>query len=250
MSTKDTLLKLNRKYCNELQSKPLTTKALTLVFFALLNEQLACFFAGDIHKFKFKLPLSNQEISIPHTLTSKVPLMGLFAFLINAPLTHYGYRYIQKVIPPPLTSRKKFLQILLGTGVITPIFCASFVSWIGLMNHLSDIKNKFQNDKAKSFIKKLQNSLKFISTIILTSLKHSFLKVATTSAATSPIFMLIAQKFIMPEGWAVFFAFCYFILGTYNNTKVKHAHKRQRELREKEMKEMKEKEEKSQEKLD
>lgn len=217
--------KLNTSYTNQLKSKPLTTKALTLVFFALLNEQLASFFAGDIKKFKIKLPYTKLNVFLPHTLTRRVPLMGLFAFLINAPLTHYGYQLIQKLVPSPLTPRKKILQIVLSTGVITPIFCACFVSWIGLINNLSKIKENFQNDNAKLLLKKLQNSFKFIVSIITSSLKSSYVRVASTSVITSPIFMLLAQKFVIPEGWAVFFAFCYFIVGTYNNTKVKLAQK-------------------------
>lgn len=233
MSTKEILIKLNTKYCKQLKSKPLTTKAITLVFFALLNEQLASFFAGEIKKFKFKLYPTNLNISLPHTLTTRVPLMGLFALLVNAPLTHYGYKIIQKLVPLPLTPRKKFLQICLSTGILTPIFCACFVSWIGFINNLSTIKNKFQND-SNSILKKLKNSLKFISIIILSSLKSSFVKVASTSIVTSPIFMILAQKFIIPEAWTVFFAFCYFIVGTYNNTKVKLTQKRKRELEDKE----------------
>lgn len=229
MSTKDILIKLNTKYCNQLKSKPLTTKAITLVFFALLNEQLASFFAGDIRKLKFRLRPTNLNVTLFHTLTTRVPLMGLFALLINAPLTHYGYKIIQRLIPSPLTPRKKFLQICLSTGILTPIFCACFVSWIGFINNLSAIKNKFQND-SNSFLIRLKNSLKFISTIIISSLKSNFVKVASTSIITSPIFMILAQKFVIPEAWTVFFAFCYFIVGTYNNTKVKLAQKRKREL--------------------
>lgn len=209
------LSSLNKEYTRCLQAKPLSTKALTLVFFALLNEQLASFFAGDIQKLKI-----SRSVYIPHTMTTKVPLMGLFALLVNAPLTHYGYRLIQKLVPSPLTPRKKIYQILLSIGIITPIATASFVSWIGLINNLNAFKKELKNG---TNFKKL---VRLFLNIVRTSLKASFIKVFSTSAITSPIFMLLAQKFIIPEAWAVFFAFCYFIVGTYNNTKVKLLKKR------------------------
>lgn len=226
-TTRTTILRFNSRYCQQLQARPLTTKAVTLVFFAMLNEQLASFFAGDIKKVTAHIPFTKCEVCVPHTVTSRVPLMGLFALLVNTPLTHYGYRLIQKLVPSPLTPRKRLLQILLSTGIITPVFCACFVSWIGLINNLSKIKDAFQHDQATCLLTKLRNSLRFVSTIILSALKSSFVKVASTSVVTSPVFMVLAQKFVIPEGWAVFFAFCYFIVGTYNNTRVKLEQKRQ-----------------------
>lgn len=229
-NTKETILKINRKYCNQLESYPLSTKAITLAFFALFNEQLASFFAGDIKKLNVKIPLTKYSFFIPHTLTSKVPLMGLFALIINAPLTHYGYRIIQKLVPSPLTPRKRLLQILLSTGVITPIFCACFVSWIGLINNLSKFKNIFKNNENdKSLTLKLKSLISVFIKTVVSSLKSSYIRVVSTSIVTSPVFMFLAQKFIIPEAWAVFFAFCYFIVGTYNNTKVKILQKKLRE---------------------
>ncbi|TID22607.1 hypothetical protein CANINC_003267 [Pichia inconspicua] len=203
---------LNKKYTETLHRKPLLTKALTLTFLALLNEQLASLFAGDIKSFKV-----GSELSIPHLLSEKVPLMGIFAFFINAPVTHYGYSLIQKLVPSPLTPRKKLLQILLSTGIITPILSALFVSWIGLINNISAFKKilkKNSSDKISDFIKAFKKT-------IYQALKSNFLQVTYTSALTSPLFMLFAQKFVIPEAWTVFFAICYFVVGTYNNTLVK-----------------------------
>lgn len=226
-ATKDAIARCNSRYCEQLQARPLTTKAVTLAFFALLNEQLASFFAGDIKQLRLQIPGSKRQLAVPHTVTSRVPLMGLFALLVNAPLTHYGYRIIQKLVPSPLTPRKRLLQILLSTGIITPVFCACFVSWVGLINNLAKIRDRFRNDKTACLLARVHHTLGFVSTIIASSLKASFVKVASTSVVTSPVFMVLAQKFVIPEGWAVFFAFCYFIVGTYNNTRVKLEQKRQ-----------------------
>lgn len=217
------LLDLNAKYTHQLQKKPLLIKSLTLIFFALLNEQLASFFAGDIQSCKLF-----ENVHIYHTLTSKVPLMGVFAGLINAPLTHYGYKLIQKLVPSPLTPRKKLLQILLSTGVLTPIFCACFVSWIGLINNLKVLMDQLK-DKNANLKVKINRFLGLVGKIIKNSLVNNFIKVSSTSVITSPIFMLLAQKFVTPEAWSVFFAFCYFVVGTYNNTKVKLNQKKARD---------------------
>lgn len=222
-----TIAELNRKYCQQLQAKPLPTKALTLVFFALLNEQLASFFAGDIKKIKV-----NAHFSIPHTITQRVPLMGLFALLINAPLTHYGYKWIQQLVPLPLTPRKRVLQIMLSTGIITPVFCACFVSWIGLINNLKSFKDQWGIENL-SVLLKVKKLTKLLLSTITSSLKANFVRVCSTSVITSPLFMVFAQKFVLPEAWTVFFAFCYFIVGTYNNTRVKITQKKLRQQQEK-----------------
>lgn len=214
-----TIATLNRRYTQKLNSNPLLTKALTLAFFALLNEQLASLFAGDIQEL-----VVTRNVSLPHTITAKVPLMGVFAALVNAPITHYGYRLINRVIPAPLTTRKKVLQILLGTGVVTPIFCACFVSWVGIINSLQKLKDEYK--RGGDWIAKLKNVIKHMILIVRTSLKTNFIKVTTTSVFANPVFMFLAQKFVAPEAWAVFFALCYFIVGTYNNTRVKLAQRK------------------------
>lgn len=221
--TRPSLADINRKYVELLRSKPLLTKAFTLTFFALLNEQLASLFAGDVKSFKI-----GSKLSIPHTLTTRVPLMGIFALFINAPVTHYGYKIIQQLVPAPLTPRKKILQILLSTGVITPIFCALFVSWIGLINNLATFKKILKEKSTERF----STFIKVLKQTIITALKSNYVRVTSTSVVTSPIFMLLAQKFIIPEGWAVFFAFCYFLVGTYNNTKVKQTQMKLKKERE------------------
>lgn len=203
---------LNRKYAEVLRKKPLLTKALTLTLLAVLNEQLASLFAGDVKNFKI-----GSKLSIPHAMSEKVPLMAIFAFFINAPFSHYGYALIQKLVPSPLTPMKKILQILLSTGIITPTFSALFVSWIGLINNITAFK-KILKKKSSS---KLSDLIKTMKKTILTALKSNYFQVTYTSALTSPLFMLFAQKFVIPEAWTVFFAVCYFILGTYNNTIVK-----------------------------
>ena len=192
---------LNSQYTAALSKRPLSTKAATLVVLALLNEQLASVFAGE------------------SPFTTRVPLMGLFAGVINAPLSHYGYMLIQKLVPAPLNKRKRILQILLSTGVITPIFCACFVVWVGLINNVKQLKT----------CKSGQELVARMRSVITSALVNNYVRVSTTSVLTSPLFMLAAQKWIRQDAWAVFFALCYFVLGTYNNTKVKLMQKKKRE---------------------
>lgn len=51
--------------------------------------------------------------------------------------------------------------------------------------------------------------------------KMQLLGIMKISWTTSPLALVVAQKFLAPETWVPFFSFISFVLGTYVNTQVK-----------------------------
>ncbi|KAH3670439.1 hypothetical protein OGAPHI_000954 [Ogataea philodendri] len=212
---------LNKKYLDTLEKRPLATKAVTAAVLNGLNEQLASLFAGDSKEYTVKL--GSKSITISHSITKRVPLMFLYGLLINGPFSHYSYKLLQKVYRPPLSKKLKLAQILTSMATITPIISALMVSYISLIANLKLAKVK-DLESAKSQLSEALQKVKL-------ALQKSLFSVIRSSWISSPIFILVAQRFLKPNQWAVFFNFCYFVLGTYNNTLIKRKQKEQRDLK-------------------
>jgi len=199
MSTRN----LNTKYLEYLKKYPLLTKSVTAAVLALLNETIATTISKD---FRISRVL-NQKIK--HPFSMKIPLMALFAFAINAPVSHYGFNFLNKLFKGPLSRRDKILQILTMLVTITPIQCSLIVSFISLLNMKPPIQSL-----SKDEIKRTLSTIK-------TSLKTSLLNVMKSSWITTPVVLTIAQNYIHPDMWTVFTNVVYFFLGTGQNTFLK-----------------------------
>lgn len=216
-SGRNVLYRALAAYTKSIGDSPLRTKGLTLVLFSILNEQIASYVSGDVQTATFKL--RGREVSVKHALTSKVPLMAAFALLVNTPFNHYGYILIQKAFKGPMTPLKRILQTLLTCLMLTPTFVVLFVGWIATINSTNWLKlySLIRSKDKKAVI----DELKSTGGKIIKVFKASYWKVLRNSWIGTPLFTTLAQSFVPNELWASFFALCYFILGTYNNTKVK-----------------------------
>lgn len=194
---------LNAKYLAYLQKYPLLTKSVTAAALAVLNETIATTISKD---FRISRVLN---VKVKHPFSLKIPLMALFAFAVNAPISHYGYIFLNKLFKGPLSRRDKVLQILTMLVTITPIQCSLIVSFISLIN----MKPAFQS-LSLSEIKRGAKTVK-------AALKTSLLNVLKSSWVTSPIVLTVAQNYIHPDMWAVFTNIVYFFLGTGQNTFLK-----------------------------
>ncbi|KAG7892005.1 hypothetical protein KL905_003662 [Ogataea polymorpha] len=211
------LADLNRKYLNTLENHPLATKVLTAAVLNGLNEQLATYFAGETRKSTIKI--GSKDVQLSHSVTKRVPLMFLYGLLINGPFTHYAYKLLHLAYRPPLGPRKRLAQILTSMATITPAISALMISYISLISNI-DITNIKDLSSAKAELLDVLRKIKV-------ALQTSLVSVIRSSWVSSPIFMLVAQSFLKPNQWAVFFNFCYFVLGTYNNTIIKRRLKEQ-----------------------
>lgn len=194
---------LNARYLESLKKYPLLTKSVTAAVLAVLNESIATAISKD---FRISRLLNHK---IKHPFSIKVPLMAIFAFAVNAPVSHYGFLFLNKLFKGPLSRRDKVLQILTMLVTITPIQCSLIVSFIALINMRPPIQGL-----SKDEIKRTLASVK-------TSLKTSLLNVLKSSWVTTPIVLTIAQNYIHPEMWTVFSNIVYFFLGTGQNTFLK-----------------------------
>lgn len=208
---------LNSLYLNYLRKYPLLTKCITSGILCGLSEQLASFISSLIiqreRKKNNKDKDTENETIIKLFLKSfnfKVPLMIIYGFLISTPISHKLYGKLNNFIKPPLTPIKKIIQILLSLLIISPILNLITISFFTIINlNFNEITG---NLKIK--FKKIMKS-------ILITINKNFINITKRSIITSPIIIAFAQNYLNPEIWVVFFSFCYFILGTYNNTIMK-----------------------------
>lgn len=205
-------LSLNAQYLFYLTKYPLLTKSVTAGTLSGLNELIASVLAKDYKHFT----IGNYKVK--HVISPKILVMIIYGALILTPISHQLYFILNKIYRGPnLSPIMKVAQILTSLSVITPTLSAVFVSWLSLINNY-DLPTKGFN---------IFYEIKKIGAIVKNGLSKSYLPLLKSSLMTSTCTLIIAQKFIQPELWVVFFNVVYFVLGTMQNTKVK---KQQKEL--------------------
>lgn len=208
---------INQRYLAYLHRYPLLTKALTAAFFNAFGEQLASRIAGDLSH--VTIHICGKSLSLSSAFSLRVPLMALYGFAVNAPFAHYAYGLLNRVFGSKLSQRKKILQIIVSMATITPIMAFLMVFYLALIANAHP--NRFVKSLRARDWKACDRQLKTLYRQVLQTLKTNLMPVIKSSWITSPCFMAIAQKYLDQSTWVVFFTICYFILGTYNNTKVK-----------------------------
>ncbi|KAL6450785.1 wscA Woronin body membrane protein wscA [Candida maltosa Xu316] len=186
---------------------------MTAGVFAGLNETTATVLTNEYKEIKI------AGVNIKHVFSEKLLKMIIYGSCIATPISHYMYHIINnKLFKGPLSARQKVLQILTSLFTVTPFLSGCFVAWISLINNYQLPKHGFN----------LCTEITRISTIVKNGLSQGYLGVLKSSMVTSSFALVIAQKFIPPELWVVFFNVVYFFLGTYQNTKLKRFQKQQR----------------------
>ena len=100
----------------------------------------------------------------------------------------------------PIDKVRKDLTDLDVFEYVTPTLAACFVSWIALINNYKLPKGSI-NPIAE---------LNKIVAIVRAGLKKGYFGVLKSSLVTSSVALVIAQKFVPPELWVVFFNVVYF----------------------------------------
>ncbi|KAG7661573.1 uncharacterized protein J8A68_004942 [[Candida] subhashii] len=223
------LKQLNAQYLGYLVKYPLLTKAITAGCLAGLNETIASIITSEFNESKV------CGVRIKHVFSQKLVKMMFYGGLISTPLSHYMYHIINnKIFKGKLSKLGKILQILTSLFTVTPTITCVFVSWISIINNYKISEGSFD----------LCQEIKKIGTVVKNGLKGGYKPTLKTALGTSFCSLVIAQNFIAPELWVVFFNIVYFFLGTYQNTKLKTL---QKKLRLQKLKEQSEEEEKKQE---
>lgn len=171
-------------YLRELQDNPLRTKMLTSGALSALQEVLASFIAGD----------RNRSGSY---ITPRVPKMAFYGSLISAPLGHLLVTALQKTFANRTSTRSKVMQILVSNLIVSPIQNTVYLACMAVIAG------------AQTFHQ------------IRATVKAGFFPVMKVSWCTSPIALIIAQKFLPPHAWVPFFNLVAFVIGTYINATTK-----------------------------
>lgn len=207
------LQNLNKQYLAYLSKYPLRTKSVTAGTLAGLNEIIASIITRDFSEAK----VGNAKIK--HCITPKLLTMVFYGSFVVTPISDKLYGILNKIFKGPNLSRKmKILQIITSLLTITPLISGVFTSWLSIINgyrfptSLKDVSIKHEICK--------------ILKIIRSGLLNNYLAIYKSSAITSLGSLIIAQNFIRPDLWIVFFSFVYFVLNTIQNTKLKLKQKR------------------------
>jgi hypothetical protein len=127
-------------------------------------------------------------------LTLRIPKMALYGSLVSAPLGHFLVAILQKAFAGRTSTKSKILQILVSNLIVSPIQNTVYLACMAVIAGAT----KFHQVRA--------------------TVKTGFLPVMKVAWCTSPIALIIAQKFLPPHAWVPFFNLVAFVIGTYINT--------------------------------
>ncbi|KAI0080071.1 hypothetical protein K474DRAFT_1682868 [Panus rudis PR-1116 ss-1] len=187
------------KYLAELAVNPLRTKMYTLGVLQFLQEVLATHLSGTPSPPVPKdAPFYTKALS-KAKIDSKALKMAAYGFFISAPLGHTLVGLLQKAFAGKTSTAAKVGQILASNLIVAPIQISVYLASMAVIN---GAKTKEE---------------------VIRTVKGGFMNVMRLTWMTSPLTLVVAQKYLSPELWVPFFNFVQFVLGTYFNTKLKQA---------------------------
>ncbi|CAH00328.1 uncharacterized protein KLLA0_D03751g [Kluyveromyces lactis] len=176
-----------KRYNILLKRNPLLTKCITGAVLTGLSELFSQWVSLSPEERKEKLNWI------------KVALMSLYGGLFNAPVNHFSYKWINEYTIRKVVSKyRSLVQLGCSLGMVSPI------QVLGLLFTLTSVNNG-KVDKTK----------------IIHAIKTRYAAMLSSSLATSTVLMSIAQRYISPDKWSVFFSLAYAILGTAQNIYLK-----------------------------
>lgn len=198
------LSRYNKQYLGYLNKYPLLTKSLTSAVFCGLNETVATFLAGESQSSKV------LGVSIPHAVLSKLFTMVFYGAFIITPLSHQMYGVLNRVFGNRLLPKMKIAQLITSLSTITPALVAVYTTWLSLINgYRPGAGNTLGQELGRAF------------EAVKIGMKRSYTQLLKLSVLTSLFTLSVAQNFIAPDLWVVWFTVVYFILGTFQNYKLK-----------------------------
>ncbi|THG98384.1 hypothetical protein EW026_g3803 [Hermanssonia centrifuga] len=204
-------------YLAQLAVHPLRTKSITLGTLQFLQEILASHLAGVPPKRVPKDAPMYQHLLARAKIDSKAIKMALYGFCISAPLGHTLVGLLQKAFAGKTTTKDKIMQILASNLILAPVqisgaplsLCLKVGSDTDFGSYTVYLASMAVINGAKSVDE------------VLRTVKGGFMNVMRITWITSPLSLIVAQKYLSPELWVPFFNFIQFVAGTYFNTKVK-----------------------------
>lgn len=208
-------MSLNQKYLLLLAQYPLLTKSVTAGVLAAVNELVASAISGQYTK--TTVTFRGKKYTVPHVFTTKTLLMVVYGSLIATPISHVLYQALNRVFGANLTPAMRVLQIATSLCTISPTLSGVFASWLSIINGYRCTSNDVGKEMAK------------IRQLVKEGLRRSFWGIYRSAAVTSLFSLIIAQKFLPPQLWVLFFTIVFFVLGTIQNTRFKLSQKKKKE---------------------
>lgn len=199
---------ISRRYNRALTQKPLLTKILTGALLSSIGELSSQLTTGFISKRQEGLLKKLSYVGeIIARNPSKILLMFCYGGFINAPINHYLYGWITQITRGNIVNTKlrKIVQLIASLTIVSPVQVGCLISALTVVN---------QN---------VGWALSKYPSMIRENLKAKYFKILSSSLVTSTVLVSIAQRYIPPAKWSVFFSFAYAILGTGQNTYLKIA---------------------------
>jgi len=184
-------------YLAQLAVHPLRTKCFTLGVLQLLQEVLASHIAGVPVRRVPKDAPAYQHALARAKLDTKALKMAFYGFVVSAPLGHFLVGLLQKMFAGKTDLKAKIGQILASNLVVAPIQISVYLASMAIIN----------GAKTKEGV--------------MRPVRGGFMNAMRLTWMTSPLSLVIAQKYLAPELWVPFFNLVQFVLGTYFNTKLK-----------------------------
>ncbi|CUS21617.1 LAQU0S03e06722g1_1 [Lachancea quebecensis] len=191
---------------------PLLTKMATGAVLSAVSELVSQLTTTSKAKDSNEKRLSMSQ-KLAHALQKpsyrKLLSMFLYGGLVNAPINHFCYGWITRFTSQNVTPKWKRMAQLCGSWfIVSPIQVFFLVIALTLVN---------LDQEAYKLSQKL-NAVK-------TSLRSRYGPMFSSSVVSATAFVSIAQQFITPEKWSVFFSFAYAALNTGQNIYLKRGSK-------------------------
>ncbi|KAF7306799.1 hypothetical protein MIND_00471600 [Mycena indigotica] len=185
------------KYLQQVAQHPLRTKALTTGILCFLQEILGSKIAGlPAAKTQKDTPLLLKLLARNHVDIRAVK-MGVYGFLVSAPLSHYLMGLLQKAFAGKTSAGAKVGQLLANNFLIAPIQTAAYLASLAVIGGAKSLDE------------------------IVKTVKVGFFPVIRVTWVVTPTAMLFAQRFVPMELWTIFFSAVSFVIGTVFNARVK-----------------------------
>lgn len=129
----------------------------------------------------------------------KVLKMGIYGFLVAAPISHFANGYLQKIFAGQAGVRARVGQLLAHNLLVSPIQVMAYVISLSIINGARNIQQ------------------------VKAAVKANFFKVLRITWLVTPATLLTAQRFVPADLWVPYFNLVQFVLGTLSNMKAKQA---------------------------
>nr|GAT44076.1 predicted protein [Mycena chlorophos] len=183
-------------YLQQLQTRPLATKAVTTGILCFLQEILGSNIAGVPPKAHKDAPLLLQYLARKH-VDIRAAKMFIYGLLVSAPVSHYLMALLQKAFAGKTSSGAKLGQLLAQLLIVAPVQTATYLASLAVIGGANSVDE------------------------VVRTVKVGFLPVIRVSWVTTPTAMVFAQKFVPMELWTPFFSFVSFAVGTIFNVRIK-----------------------------